>query len=99
MVQISDIGFVVAFANVCMILVLLSIYWRNYSKWKSEYTVGLLVFGIFLLIQNLLSMGFLAPPHPPHHGPPLDNPRDFQMLLINTAQLVALAALLRISWK
>ncbi len=94
----SDIGFGVAFANVCIILVLLSIYWQNYRKWKSQYTIGLLVFGIFLLIQNILSLGFLGPPSPPP-GPPMANPIDLPLLLINISQLVALATLLRISYK
>ena len=84
----SDIGFGVAFANVCIILVLLSIYWQNYRKWKSQYTIGLLVFGIFLLIQNILSLGFLGPPSPPP-GPPMANPIDLPLLLINISQLVA----------
>jgi hypothetical protein len=88
----------VAFANVCIILVLLSIYWQNYRKWKSQYTIGLLVFGIFLLIQNILSLGFLGPPSPPP-GPPMANPIDLPLLLINISQLVALATLLRISYK
>ncbi len=94
----SDIGFGVALANVCMILVLLSIYWQNYRKWKSQYTIGLLVFGIFLLIQNIVSLGYLGPPSPPP-GPPMENPRDIPLLLINLSQLVALAVLLRISYK
>ena len=93
----SDLGFGVAFANVCIILVLLSIYWQNYRKWKSQYTIGLLVFGIFLLIQNILSLGFLGPPSPPP-GPPMANPIDLPLLLINISQLVALATLLRISY-
>ena len=74
----SDIGFGVAFANVCIILVLLSIYWQNYRKWKSQYTIG--------------------PPSPPP-GPPMANPIDLPLLLINISQLVALATLLRISYK
>jgi len=94
----SDIGFGVAFANVCMLLVLLSIYWQNYRKWKSQYTIGLLVFGIFLLIQNILSLGFLGSPSPPP-GPPTENPSHLPLLLINISQLVALATLLRISYK
>lgn len=87
----------VALANISIIVILLSIYWKNYRKWKSEYTIGLLIFGTFLLIQNILSMGFLAPPPPPDpsgvgHG-------DYSLLLINISQLIALAALLKISWK
>jgi len=88
----------VALANAAIILVLLSIYWKNYTKWKSQYTLGLLVFGTFLLIQNLLSMGFLAPPPPP--SPPTQGwGTEVPLLLINMCQLVALVTLLKISWK
>jgi hypothetical protein len=92
------LGMAVALANISIIVVLLSIYWKNYSKWKSEYTMGLLIFGIFLLIQNILSMGFLAPPLPPvPSGGEQGN--DYALLLINISQLIALSALLKISWK
>jgi hypothetical protein len=92
------IGMAVALANISIIVVLLSVYWKNYSKWKSEYTMGLLIFGTFLLIQNLLSMGFLAPPPPPDlSGGGQGN--DYSLLLINISQLIALSALLKISWK
>ena len=92
------IGMAVALANISIIVVLLSIYWKNYSKWKSEYTLGLLIFGTFLLIQNLLSMGFLAPPPPPDPSGGVQG-NDYSLLLINISQLIALAALLKISWK
>ena len=88
----------VALANISIIVILLSIYWKNYWKWKSEYTLGLLIFGTFLLIQNLLAMGFLAPPPPPE--PSMGGQgNDYSLLLINISQLIALAALLKISWK
>ena len=101
MVLISYIGSVLAFANICIILILLTIYWKNYRKWKSQYTIGLLIFGVFLLLQNILSLYYSAPPPGPHHGgPPLvESPHDIPLLLINTSQLIALAALLKISWK
>ena len=94
----SDIGFGVGLANVCILLILLFIYGQNYRKWKSQYTIGLLVFGIFLLIQNILSLGFLGPPSPPP-GPPMISPLDLPLLLINISQLIALATLLKISYK
>lgn len=99
MILLSYIGLILAFANICMILVLLSIYWKNYRKWKSQYTVGLLIFGFFLLLQNILSLYYSAPPPGPHHGIPIESPHEIPLLLINTSQLVALAALLKISWK
>jgi hypothetical protein len=92
------IGMVVALANISIIVILLTIYWKNYRKWKSEYTLGLLIFGTFLLIQNILSMGFLAPPPPPDPSG-LGHGNDYPLFMINISQLIALAALLKISWK
>jgi len=92
------IGMAVALANISIIVVLLSVYWKNYRKWKSEYTLGLLIFGTFLLIQNLLSMGFLAPPPPPDPSGAVQGD-NYSLFLINVCQLIALSALLKISWK
>jgi hypothetical protein len=88
-----------AVANICIILILLSIYWNNYTKWKSQYTIGLLVFGIFLLLQNILSVYYSAPPPGPPHGPVMESPHQIPLMLINSSQLIALATLLKISWK
>lgn len=96
--MLKYVGMAVALANISIIVVLLSVYWKNYVKWKSEYTIGLLIFGTFLLVQNLLSMGFLAPPLPPGPAAP-EQGKDYALLLINVSQLIALSALLKISWK
>jgi len=92
------VGMAVALANISIIVVLLSVYWKNYVKWKSEYTLGLLIFGTFLLVQNILSMGFLAPPLPPGSFTQ-EQGKDYALFLINVSQLIALSALLKISWK
>lgn len=103
MVLLSYIGIVLALANICILLILLYIYWKNYRKWKSQYTVGLLVFGVFLLLQNILSLYYAVPPQGPPPvpptGPPAESPHKIPLLLINSSQLIALAALLKISWK
>ncbi len=106
MILYSYIGLVLALVNICMLLILISIYWKNYRKWKSQYTIGLLVFGIFLLLQNILSLYYSAPPPGPSPGPMpgptpglIESPHYIPLLLINTSQLIALAALLKISWK
>jgi len=98
MVLYSYIGLGLAVANICMILILLSIYWKNYTKWKSQYTIGLLVFGIFSYYKIFyLSTTLLH--HQDHHTPPMESPHQIPLLLINSSQLVALASLLKISWK
>jgi hypothetical protein len=92
------IAMAVALANISIIVILLSVYWKNYIKWKSEYTIGLLIFGTFLLIQNLISVGTLFNPLPPGPSGP-DQGNHYSLFLINLSQLIALVALLKISWK
>ncbi len=48
------IAFVMGLANVCLLLGLLNSYWKTYKEIKSQFTIGLLVFWIFLLVQNIL---------------------------------------------
>ena len=96
MVLYSYIGLGLAVANICMILILLSIYWKNYTKWKSQYTIGLLVFGIFLLLQNILSVYYSAPPPGPPHSPTRESPHQITLRLIKSSQQVEVASLLKI---
>ena len=48
------LAFAMGLANVCLLLELLNSYWKTYKEIKSEFTIGLLYFGSFLLIQNIL---------------------------------------------
>jgi len=44
--------------NVLLILGLLFIYVQNYRKLKSKYTIGLMVFAVFFLVQSLMGIFF-----------------------------------------
>jgi len=91
----------VGIANVCLLLGLLHAYWKTYKEIKSEFTIGLLYFSSFLLLQNILATIFIALqliiPIELHvselHGPRLP------LFLINIVQLVALSILFRITRK
>lgn len=93
---------VVGVANVCLLLSLLRTYWKTYKEVKSQFTIGLLYFTSFLLIQNLLvtiAMGIpLLLPVLPFPVPDSDFVRPhFALLFINLIQLVALSILYRIT--
>lgn len=47
-------------ANVLLALALLFIYAQNYRKIKSKYTVGLIVFALFFLLQSAMGLYFDA---------------------------------------
>ena len=92
----------VGVANVCLLLGLLHTYWKTYREVKSQFTIGLLYFASFLLIQNVLvtiAMGIpLLLPVLPFTVPDSDFVRPhFALLFINLIQLVALTILYKIT--
>ena len=46
--------------NVLLTLGLLYIYFQNYRKMKSKYTIGLMIFAAFFLIQSTMGLYFDA---------------------------------------
>lgn len=77
-----------------LLLALLFVYYRNYKSMKAKFTLGLLVFALLLLVQNLVGMyyrfsmmGFYNPE------------AAGGVALIRGIEVVALAVLLYISWE
>ena len=62
------LAFAMGLANVCLLLGLLNSYWKTYKEIKSQFTIGLLYFGSFLLIQNILVTIALVVPLIVAHG-------------------------------
>ncbi|BDZ69869.1 hypothetical protein [Methanobacterium petrolearium] len=98
------VALTVGIANVCLLLFLLKAYWKTYKQIKSGFTIGLLYFSSFLLLQNVMSTLFIAinllipiDINPVNiyvseiHGPRLP------LFLINIVQLVALSILFKIT--
>jgi hypothetical protein len=95
------VAITVGIANVILLIGLLQDYWKTYKELKSEFTIGLLYFASFLLLQNTLSTIFLALPliiPIEFHGSELGGPR-LPLLLINIVQLIALSVLFKITRK
>jgi hypothetical protein len=44
--------------NILLLLVLISIWLRNYRTFKSKHAMGLSIFGAFLLAENLLTFNY-----------------------------------------
>ncbi len=96
------IAVAVGIANVCLLLGLLYAYWKTYKEVKSKFTIGLLYFASFLLIQNILVTISLAIPLIipviPFTIPDSDFGRPhFALFVINLIQLVALTILYKIT--
>ncbi|MBZ2165931.1 hypothetical protein [Methanobacterium spitsbergense] len=95
------LAFAMGLANVCLLLGLLNSYWKTYKEIKSQFTIGLLYFGSFLLIQNILVTIALVVPLIVHLVPFEISNSEFGprilFILINMIQLVALSILYKIT--
>ncbi|MCZ3365475.1 MULTISPECIES: hypothetical protein [Methanobacterium] len=95
----SYLSIVVGIANICLLIALIYIYMKNYRQLKSKFTMGLLVFASLLLLQNVVSTGFLIlnlVMGMGQHGFDIDRPQ-FPLSSINVIQLIALSVLLKIT--
>lgn len=89
----------IGIANIILLMFLLKTYWKTYKQIKSGFTIGLLYFSSFLILQNIVSTVFIALllviPMDVNiselHGPRLP------LFLINMVQLVALSILVKIT--
>lgn len=80
--------------NIILLALLISVYARNLAKVRSNFTVGLLIFAGFLLLQNLFGIFFgigLAES--------MTGPVENYVFAINITETIALLALFWISWK
>ena len=89
---------VVAFVNIAMTLVLLGIYLGTYRKIRSSFTMGLVLFGMFFVVLNLAILVFWLFLYQ-NSAAALVDQAPFYMLLVNIGEALALANLLRVTWK
>ncbi len=93
---------IIGIANIYLLFLLIRAYWKTYKQVKSGFTIGLMYFSTFLLLQNLVTTLFLSLPLfvpasvvdtniSELHGPRLP------LSLINVVQLVALSILYKIT--
>jgi len=91
---------IVAFVNITMTLALLAIYLGTYRKVKSSFTMGLVLFGTFFVVLNLAILVFwlFLFENVSSAGTLVDQASTY-MLLVNVGEALALANLLRVTWK
>lgn len=90
---------IVEIVNICLLLGLLYVYWGNYKKVKSEFSIGLLFFAsVFLLKSILFIIGIIALAS--GVGTPFasDGRGVPPIFLLNTIEMIALAILFKITW-
>lgn len=95
------IAFGIGLANVCLLLGLLNSYWKTYKEIKSQFTIGLLYFASFLLVQNILVTLASVIPLIIHVVPfKISNTAfgpQIVFILVNMIQLIALSILYKIT--
>lgn len=89
---------VVAFANIAMTLVLVSIYLGTFRKIRSSFTIGLVLFGVFFVVLNLAILVFWVFLYQ-NSAATLVDQASIYMLLVNIGEALALATLLRVTWR
>ena len=91
---------VVAFVNVGLLLTLLYTYSQNYRVLKSYFTLGLMIFALLFIGLNLAIVGlwFFLFTNIAIAELFVDQAMTY-VLLINLAQLIGLATLVRITYK
>lgn len=94
-----DIARVSAGMNAAILLVLGSVWLRNYRQHGAQHTLGLLVFAAFLLVENALWLYFYVF-HPQFIGWFVNASLDVQVgvTLLCGLELAALAFLARLTW-
>ena len=93
---------IVAFANIAMTLVLLGLYTDTYRRARSSFTMGLLLFGTFFVILNLAILVFWLFLFQTFSTPGLESfveQSSLYMFFVNLGEALALANLLRVTWK
>ena len=89
----------VAFANIAMTLALLAIYLSTYSRIRSSFTLGLVLFGSFFVVLNLSILGFWLFLFQNAGTAPLVDQAAAYMLVVNIGEALALLNLLRVTWR
>lgn len=91
----------VGIVNIGLLVGLIYFYWNSYKELASKFTVGLLGFTGILLIQNILvTLALYVLLILGKEITQFDGVEHYSvLLLVNTAQLVALIILSKITWE
>ena len=85
---------IVALGNIVLLLLLLYVYWDNYKKIKSRFTLGLIMFAGILLLQNLIFTSLLL------FGPIFQIAElGLPLFIVNITEFLALLILFIITWR
>ena len=90
---LAMLAVLVGAVNIAVLLLMLYVYLTSYLKFKTKFTLGLIIFVLLLILQNTVFIIFLLI-REGFRGPGMGVP----VLTINLTQLGALIVLLKITW-
>ena len=85
---------ILTFISVFSLLALLYIYYKNIKKIKSNFTVGLFIFALLFLLQNLVSLYFYLTMME-YYVPAV----EFHVFIFTLLQTIGFLILLKITWE
>ncbi len=94
MTMIMQLTTILTSVSILLLLALLWIYWQNYRKLKSGFTLGLITFALIFLIQNLMSFYYFAT-----MMPYFVDAVEMHVFLLSMLQSIAFAVMLWNAWK
>jgi hypothetical protein len=90
---LAMLAVLVGVVNIAVLLLMLYVYLTSYLKFKTKFSLGLIIFVLLLILQNTVFIIFLLI-REGFRGPGMGLP----VLTINLTQLGALIVLLKITW-
>lgn len=80
--------------SVIILLLLIYVYYKNLKKIKSSFTIGLLIFAVLFLMQNVVSLIYYTTMMD-YYVPAVEN----HVFIITLLQTIGFAILLKITWE
>ncbi|MBI2649697.1 hypothetical protein HYX04_00105 [Candidatus Woesearchaeota archaeon] len=94
MAMLMNITTILAVISVIALGMLLHIYIKNLKKIKSKFTIGLLVFALLFLLQNLVSLYYYLTMMK-YYTPEV----EVHVFILTLLQTIAFLILLKITWE
>ncbi len=94
-----NVAAVFAIVNVALVFLLLGLYYQSWRRLRSTFTISLMIFAVFFLVQNLVIIVFWYALYglvPAAEG--IVVAAAPYLVLINLMQTVGLGNLVRVTW-
>jgi len=94
-----NVAAVFAIVNVALVFLLLGLYYQSWRRLRSTFTISLMIFAVFFLIQNLVIIIFWYALYglvPAAEG--IVVAAAPYLVVINLMQTVGLGSLVRVTW-